>query len=131
MPQPADRWLANFTAPAAAAGDFAADDGCGVGGAIATGSEFVAGVGFGGEADDGTRGSCTTTIATATTSTDTMAAPSNRTSFIGVSALQLRQHLGQLVEQLAGEIAQPTDPRREPLACLRMQVCAPDRSLLR
>src|SRR3954451_6400603 len=77
-PQPADRCVAVLTAETVAAGDFAGDDGCAVGGAIAAGSDPLAAAGFGGDACDGVRGSCTTTIAIATTSTAMIEAASNR-----------------------------------------------------
>src|SRR3954453_10925311 len=69
-PQPADRCVAVFTADTPpGAGDFGGEDGRAVAGAIATGSEPPAEAGFGGDACDGTLGSCTMTIATATTRT--------------------------------------------------------------
>src|SRR3954465_4610901 len=113
-PQPADRCVAVFTAETgAAAGDLGADDGAVVGGAIAAGSDPLGAAGFGGEACDDTRGSCTTAITRATSSPATIKAPSSRhhlltSGRIGRSTLQLRQHLRQLVEQLACEIAEPT-----------------------
>src|SRR3954451_1521886 len=76
-PQPADRCVAVFTA-ATALGDFGGEDGCAVGGAIATGSEPFGAAGFGGDACDGTRGSCTITIAMDTTSTAMIDAASRR-----------------------------------------------------
>src|SRR5438270_2049947 len=76
-PQPADRCVAVVTADTAA-GDFGGDDDCAVGGAIATGSEPLGAAGFGGDACEGTRGSCTTTIAIATTRTAMIDAASSR-----------------------------------------------------
>src|SRR4051794_10711198 len=135
-PHPADRCVAVFTADAVAAGDFAGDDGWAVGGAIAAGSEPPADAGFGGDACDDTRGSCTTAIAMATTSTVTIETARNRhhrptSGRIAASALQLGQHLRKLVEQLPCEVAEPADPSRKPLACLGMQVRAPHGRLLR
>src|SRR3954470_21747595 len=135
-PQPADRCVAVFTADTVAAGDFAGDDGWAVGGAIAAGSEPPADAGFGGDACDDTRGSWTTATAMAPTSTTPIETASNRhhrpgSGRIAASALQLGQHLRQLVEQLPCEVAQPADPRRKPLACLGMQVRTPYGRLLR
>ena len=81
-PQPADRWVAVFaadTTPGAGdSGDFGGEDGGAVAGAIATGSDPPADAGFGGDACDGTRGSCTTTIAMATTRTAMIETASSR-----------------------------------------------------
>src|SRR3954462_13982971 len=134
-PQPADRCVAVFTADTVAAGDFAGEDGWAGGGPGPRGSEPPAGAGFGGDACEGTRGSCTTAIAMATTSTVTIETASNRhhrpgSGRIAASALQLGQHLRQLVEHPRGEVAEPADPRRKPLARLSMQVCTPHGRLL-
>src|SRR3954471_2166236 len=135
-PHPADRCVAVFTADTVAAGDFAGDDGCAVAGAIAAGSEPPPDAGFGGDACDGTFGSCTTAIAMAATSTTPIETASNRhhppaSGRIAASALQLRQHLRKLVEQLPCEVSEPADPRRKPLARLGMQVRSPHGRLLR
>ena len=77
---------------------------------MAAGSDAVDGAGFGGgAADDGTRGSCTMTMTIATTRTVAIAAASTRTVRMRCSALQLGEDLGQLVEKLAGKIAEPPD----------------------
>src|SRR5205085_8995309 len=82
-PHAAERWSATF-APVCGngAGVFGGADGPAVGGCIATGSVPAAAAGFGGAAEDGTRGPRTTRPALATTSTAAMAAANSRAALI-------------------------------------------------